>query len=497
MDKLDSKIRLFLELSCHKTIQILEIISLYKKENWSPLQMYYLPHEQYYYVWINDKSLLDNIRSLEKIPEDLNQLYNINNLRIEFNANNIEDNEQENDEVKYIILAKVNIENMSFIHDYEKIDREKLKSYKIPLIYALKGKIKVLLLEEKDDDMKSEFENEINYNNDENEKDENGFVVKKIRKDFKKGIDGHWFLVNDLRRVKLICLIKYKEISISLFDNEFSIQNNSPLNYFQNRFNINDPKNSIVNSNLISNNNYNNDNTNNNDSKNHSEEYQQPCQYYSINKETNKLISLYQNKNCKIHNKKNDFYCRNCNEFCCLECLDENNINYVHKKHKIILLDELLNKIEDDSKILNERINNLKSIIDNEIIIKRNEIVKIKNINSEIVKKIIDLNEKKKIKIKIEEIRRAKILASLGTEVIRIINDYHEKVKYLRILAEKGDMNTYLTNYFLFKKFFETEIKKNLDILEKKIEKVHKHFKKNNDNFCDNIIKQKNAFEFD
>ena len=88
-------------------------------------------------------------------------------------------------------------------------------------------------------------------------------------------------------------------------------------------------------------------------------------------------------------------------------------------------------------------------------------------------------------------------MASLGTEVIRIINDYHEKVKYLRILAEKGDMNTYLTNYFLFKKFFETEIKKNLDILEKKIEKVHKHFKKNNDNFCDNIIKQKNAFEFD
>ena len=55
MDKLDSKIRLFLELSCQKAIQILEIISLYKNENWSPLQMYYLPHEQYYYVWINEQ----------------------------------------------------------------------------------------------------------------------------------------------------------------------------------------------------------------------------------------------------------------------------------------------------------------------------------------------------------------------------------------------------------------------------------------------------------
>ena len=489
MDKLDSKIRLFLELSCQKAIQILEIISLYKNENWSPLQMYYLPHEQYYYVWINDKSLLEKINSLEKIPDDLNQLYNINNLRIEFNANNIEDNGQENDDEKYIILAKVNIENMSFIHDYEKIDREKLKSYKIPIIYALKGKIKVLLLDQKDADIKNDNENDIIEGD---EKDENGSMFKKIKKDFKKGIDGHWFLVNDLKRVKLLCLIKYKEISISLFDNELSIQNNSPLNYFQNRFNINEPKNNIVNSNIISNNNNNNNNNNNDNS---SEEFQQPCQYYSINKENNKLISLYQNKNCKSHNKKNDFYCKNCNEFCCLECLDENNKNYAHKNHKIILLDELLNKIDEESKVLNERINNLKSIIDNEIIIKRNEIVKIKNINSEIVKKILDLNEKKKIKIKIEEIRRAKILASLGTEVIRIINDYHEKVKYLRILAEKGDMNSYLTNYFIFKKFFDTDIKKNLDILEKKIEKVYKYYKKNNDNFCDNI--QKNSFEFD
>jgi hypothetical protein len=491
MDKLDSKIRLFLELSCHKTIQILDIIPLYKNDNWSPEQMYYLPHKQYYYVWINDKSLLDSIRLLEKIPDDLNQLYNINNLRIEFNANNIEDNGQGNDEEKYIILAKVNIEKMSFIHDYKKIDREKLKSYKIPIIYALKGKIKVLLLEEKDGEQKIEMEDEINTtNNDDKDKDENNSMIKKIQRDFKKGIDGHWFLVNDLRRVKLLSLIKYKEISINLFDNETSIQNNSPLNYFQNRFNPNEPKNSIINSNLISNN-------NNNLNKNSFEQYQQPCQYFTINKETNKLISLYQNKNCKLHNKKNDFYCKNCNEFCCLDCLDENNKNYAHKNHKIILLDELLNKIDEDSKALDERISNLKSIIDNEITSKRNEIIKIKNINAEVVKRIIDLNEKRKIKIKMEEIRRAKILASLGTEVLRIINDYHEKVKYLKILAEKGDMSSYLTNYFLFKKFFETDIKKNLMILENKIYDVYKIFKNNNENFIDNIIKQKEEYDPD
>jgi hypothetical protein len=218
--------------------------------------------------------------------------------------------------------------------------------------------------------------------------------------------------------------------------------------------------------------------------------YIQPVQYQILIKDSNKPISLYQSKSCKIHNKKNEFYCKNCNDFCCLECLDDSNT--IHKNHKIRLLDEILNKMEEDSKALDERIINLKSIIDNEMGLKRNEIARIKNNNVEIVKKISELHDNKKMKIKQEEIRRAKILASLGTEVLRIVHDYQLKIKYLQLLCEKGDMANYLTNYFIFKRFFENDIKKNLAILERKIFETYTNYKKNNDNFIDilNIKKQ-------
>jgi hypothetical protein len=147
--------------------------------------------------------------------------------------------------------------------------------------------------------------------------------------------------------------------------------------------------------------------------------------------------------------------------------------------------------MEEDTKALDERILNLKSIIDNEMSLKRNEIARIKNNNAEIVKKISDFNENKRMKIKQEEIRRAKILASLGTEVLRIINDYHLKSKYLQLLFEKGDMASYLSNYFIFKQFFENDIQKNLTILERKIIETYSNYKKNNDNFLD-ILKKKN-----
>ena len=116
--------------------------------------------------------------------------------------------------------------------------------------------------------------------------------------------------------------------------------------------------------------------------------------------------------------------------------------------------------MEEDSKALDERIIYLKSIIDNEMGLKRNKIERIKNNNVEIVKKISELHDNKKMKIKQEEIRRAKILASLGTEVLRIVHDYQLKIKYLQLLCVKGDMANYLTNYFIFKRFFENDIKK-------------------------------------
>jgi len=294
-----------------------------------------------------------------------------------------------------------------------------------------------------------------------------------------KGKDGHWFLVNDFSKLKFISLFKYKELSMNnmeanLIDSSPTTQTNALLNKLNNSSNLNN------------NNNYINNQIQNN-KKQEISEYQQPQQYAITIKENNKLISLYQNKSCIHHNRKNDFYCKNCNQFCCLECFDETNQKISHKNHKIRILDEALKKLDDDSKALDERVNFLKNIIDNEMTAKRNEILKIKNKNTEIVKKIRDLYDKKKMIIKLEEIRRAKILASLGSEVLRIINDYHNKVKYLKLLAEKGDMTNYLANYFLFTKFFEEEVIKNLTILERKILTVHDNFKNGNDKFSEKL----------
>ncbi len=73
------------------------------------------------------------------------------------------------------------------------------------------------------------------------------------------------------------------------------------------------------------------------------------------------------------------------------------------------------------------------------------------------------------------------MLYYLGTEAIRIINDFTIKHKYLKILNEKGDMNSYLINYFVFEKIYYKEIKKNIDVLEKKIKQTEDKFKLNNE----------------
>ncbi len=485
MDKTDSKIRLFLEFSHNHPIQIQEIIPLLKYEEWNPQKMYYLPKHQYYYVFINDNELLSRIKGLESVMEDIEKIQEENSIRIEFNANGIDD-KLNTDEDKYIFFAKVDIENFKFIYDYEKISKEKNKytDIKIPILYALKGKIKVLLLNEKEDYDSEESERtniEEKNNNNLNILTNSDIITtkNKQKKNQIKGIDGHWFLYNNLSKIRFLSLIRYKELSLNSGDNGESstIQNNNTNNNINilNRYGsapINYP---VLND--------------KNKKKEKEDPYQQPVQYQILVKDTNKPISLYQHKSCKIHNKKNEFFCKNCNDFCCLECLDDTVS--LHKNHKIRLLDELLNKMEEDSKALDERILNLKSIIDNEMSLKRSEIARIKSNNAEIVKKISDFNENKRMKIKQEEIRRAKILASLGTEVLRIINDYHLKSKYLQLLFEKGDMASYLSNYFIFKKFFENDIQKNLTILERKIIETYSNYKKNNDNFSD-ILKKKN-----
>ncbi len=54
-------------------------------------------------------------------------------------------------------------------------------------------------------------------------------------------------------------------------------------------------------------------------------------------------------------------------------------------------------------------------------------------------------------------------------------------------------MANYLSNYFIFKKFYENDIKKNLAVLERKIFENYLNYTKNNDNFIDILnIKKKN-----
>ena len=480
MDKTDSKIRLFFEFSHTHPIQIQEVIPLLKYEEWNPEKMYYLPKHQYYYVFINDNELLSKIKGIDSVIEDIERIQEENSIRIEFNANGIDDNIN-SEEDKYIFFAKVDIENFKFIYDYEKINKERNKYIdpKIPIIYALKGRIKVLLLNEKDeydDDNQNSIDDKNNMNLLTTTSNELTINQNKTKKNILNGIDGHWFLYNNLSKIKFLSLIRYKEITLNSNDNFESSQTMQNLNAnLLNRLNtsnVNSPKIESKKNNIL-------------------DPYIQPVQYQILVKDSNKPISLYQNKSCKIHNKKNEFYCKNCNDFCCLECLDDSIIT--HKNHKIRLLDEILIKMEEDSKALDERIINLKSIIDNEMNLKRNEISRIKNNNVEIVKKISELHDNKKMKIKQEEIRRAKILASLGTEVLRIVNDYQLKIKYLQFLCEKGDMSSYLSNYFIFKRFFENDIKKNLFILERKIFDNYSNYKKNNDNFNNILnIKKKN-----
>ena len=118
MDKTDSKIRLLFEFSHSHPIQIQEVIPLLKYEEWNPQKMYYLPKHQYYYVFINDNELLSKIKGIETVSEDIERIQEENSIRIEFNANGIDDGLNSEDD-KYIFFAKVDIENFKFIYDYE------------------------------------------------------------------------------------------------------------------------------------------------------------------------------------------------------------------------------------------------------------------------------------------------------------------------------------------------------------------------------------------
>ena len=131
----------------------------------------------------------------------------------------------------------------------------------------------------------------------------------------------------------------------------------------------------------------------------------------------------------------------------------------------------------------------MKGIIENEITDKKAEILAIKGKNETTVNDINSENDNIRKIIKKEQINRAKVLGFLGNEALRILNDFNLKLRYIKILNDKGDMSTYLTNYFYFVKYYRKEILKNLLVLEKKILATEEKFNEYNNKLI-NVIEE-------
>ena len=213
MDKTDSKIRLFFELTNQKEVQITSYIPLkdYSVASWSPEKMYNHPSRQNYYVFINDPELIDIIKKGElegqkhlfKLSDELEKP---NDLVIEFNANSIEDDFKKTEEEQYIVFARITIDNFSFINDYNSVSKDQLFEKNKPLIYANQGRIKEFLLgevvNEKNEDATDTNNSRHTSREDKKDGEENDGEKEKtknkdkINKDNSNYIPGHWFLLN-------------------------------------------------------------------------------------------------------------------------------------------------------------------------------------------------------------------------------------------------------------------------------------------------------------
>ena len=109
-----------------------------------------------------------------------------------------------------------------------------------------------------------------------------------------RAIDGHWFLVNSYEDIDFLSLIKYKEKLIiqteqDKINSNIIVPNNSNVTTVQNK---------IISQNLNN--------------------YMNPHLFSLLVKDSKKFVTVYQNKSCKNHHNKNEFICKDCNEFCCL-----------------------------------------------------------------------------------------------------------------------------------------------------------------------------------
>ena len=554
VDETDAKIRLLLELSIQKEIQILSYTPLRDYKLWSPKRMYNTPLKPYYYIFINDRDIIRKIK--EMISGNFEIKINVNTFNdnlidtikkqeiyIEYNGCTVEDvnesnknyfnnlnltrnvsnsiinndnfetgNETTSDlsktDEKYILFCRINIEDFGFINKFNEIpNKEKfLLELKKSIIYARKGPIKKLMNIKSNINEnifnenllnKNQIQENIPQNDQQKNEQENLKNLENIKKE-DEGIDGHWFLINYPRgdeKIKLnlknkkdndnkqypvefLSLIKYKEISSST-DNQDPSNNRTSIVGQNQNFLISNK--STLSENII-------EDINN---KNKDDIFQQPYAFSYYNKESKdqkKYITAYQNKSCKYHTKKNDFWCKDCGVFCCLECFADESIEYcLHKNHNIKILEDCIVDIEKDLEILNFRLMKLKEIISTEIKTKLGQISDLKNRNEQFVKELNDEVKSYRMEIKKEEINRAKVLGALGTEVMRIITDYSLKMKYLNTLYLKGDMTTYLQNFFMFKRVYEEDTRKNLAVLEKKISETEQTFSENSKKLINTI----------
>ena len=390
MEKTDAKIRLFLELSHQRPIQILNYIPLKKPEDWNPEKMYEHPKSQYYYAFINDNELIsrmndslsqnvDQISNVVKIVDNIKRDLEDDKISIEFNGCNVDiyddleknkqkipqinENDRDNnmanqnninnidnaEEEKYVVFCKFYLKNFGFIHDFDKLSKEEVnKIYERPIVYALKGRIKTLLnLRRKDLELKKgdiDIGNILSNEEDRNRPGNEAQNKKDLNEDNNSpsnGIDGHWFLINSYENVEFLAFIKYKE-KLSIIPDPDKVNNN----------------NSVVSLNSSTMSNLNQASQN---------KYTNPHIFSYIIKDAKKFVTVYQNKSCKYHHNKNEFICKDCGDFCCLECFEEKGKYNHHSGHKISLLDEVLTKFEEDTKFLEERIQYLKGIIETEI----------------------------------------------------------------------------------------------------------------------------------
>ena len=510
MHKTDSKIRLLFELTYQKDVQITSFIPLRDYSNsWKPEKMYIHPHNQYYYIFINDPELIEKIKEAEKEGQEYlfkfakylekSPDFQGNDFLIEFNANSIENCKINPNEEQYVVCARINIDNFSFINDYKTASKAYLLEKNKPLIYANEGKIKEFLIGEKFEINRNMEENNLNNSNQSNKEDKkdedndekSNAKKKKNDEPAVKHIPGNWFLINmnnlnyvkkdvydnlgKQKLIKFLSLIKYKEVT------PVDQDQNTAQEYNQSQHQNNQIRNNLSNE----------DDSSSEEIKEMINEfkldnkYQQPQEFAFRPSENSKLVTVYQPKSCKEHSKKNDFWCKTCNTFCCLDCLvGSSNANFnmnttnTHQNHKIHLLDEIINKTEEDSNALEERIKNLIKIIETEIRKKQEEIGNLKEENEKTVKVIQKLFEDNNNLIRQEELKRTKELAALVNEILRINDENNKRINYLNKLFDNRSMNEYLMNYFIYKNNFVEETKKNLGVLERKVAELINYYKK-------------------